>query len=148
MNIIKIFFLLPSKSKFLQGFSDEKLRNMAESVWQNLNSLSPVLLIITALFGIGFAIFYYTGYNEMPGRHYKIRHWGCFAVVACVLSFFCTLAIEYFMIKTSLNAGVTPLYWLCALNNAAYCFILYFLTSFVWCNMCSTNAYKFLKIKR
>lgn len=146
MGIIKIFFLLPTKGKFLQNFSDnDQLKVQAELVWRQLDALSPWLLIITAIIGIALSIYYYTGYNEMPGRHYKIRYWGILGVIAAILSFICTLAIEYLGIKTNITKGVSSLYWLCALNNALYCIILYIATSVIWCNFCRTNAYKFLK---
>lgn len=146
MGIKNIFFLLPSKSKFLQGFADnDQLKAQAELVWRQLEGLVPVLLIITALLGIGLAIYYYTGYNEMPGRHYKMKYWGIWAAVAFVLSLFATVTIEYFGIKTNIRSGLTSLYWLCAINNALYCFGLYFLTSVVWCNYFTTNAFKYFR---
>ena len=148
MGIIKIFFLLPSRGKFLQGFAgNDQLKAQAELVWRQLDGLSPVLLILTAVLGIGLAIYYYTGYNEMPGRHYKIKHWCIWAVIAVILSLVGTAVIEYVCIKTNIHTGlITSLYWLCALNNALYCLILYFVTSLVWCNIIGrTNAYKFLK---
>lgn len=147
MDVIKIFFLLQSKGKFLQGFaSNDQLKAQAELVWRQLEGLSPILLILTAVLGISLAIYYYTGYNEMPGRHYKIKHWCIWAAVALVLSFVSTLIIEYLGIKTNIKTGLTTLYWMCALNNALYCLVLYFFTSVVWCNTGRTNAYKFFKI--
>lgn len=146
MGIIKIFFLLPSRGKFLQEFSgNDQLKAQAEQVWRQLDGLSTVLLILTAVLGIGLAIYYYTGYNEMPGRHYKIKHWSIWATIAFILSLVGTAIIEYVGIKTNIRTGLTSLYWLCALNNALYCLIIYFLTSLVWCNIGRTNAYKFLK---
>lgn len=146
MGIIKIFFLLPSQGKFLQCFADnEKLKAQAEQVWRQLDGLSPFLLILTALIGMGLASFYYTWYNEKPGRHYKIKYWGLWALCAPILSLVLTFAVEYVGINTNIHTGLSSLYWLCALNNALYCLMIYFLTSLVWCNVGRTNAYKFLK---
>lgn len=146
MNVRSIFFLLPSKGKFLQNFAqNEQLKAQAEQVWRRLDDLSLILLIMTVFIGIGLAVYYYTSYNEMPGRHYKVKHWGIWAAVAFALSLVGTVLIEYFGIKTNIKSGLTSLYWLCALNNAIYCFILYFFTSLVWCKFFRTNAYKFLK---
>ncbi len=73
MNLISIFFLLPSKGKFLQNFAqNEQLKAQAEQVWRRLDDLSLILLIITVFIGIGLSVYYYTSYNEMPGRHYKV----------------------------------------------------------------------------
>lgn len=146
MNVISIFFLLPSKGKFLQNFAEnEQLKAQAEQVWRRLDDLSLILLIMTVFIGVGLAVYYYTSYNEMPGRHYKVKYWGIWAAIAFALSLVGTALIEYFGIKTNIKSGLTSLYWLCALNNAIYCFILYFFTSLVWCNFFRTNAYKFLK---
>lgn len=147
MGIEKIFFLLPSKGKFLNNFAqNDVLKAQANQVWRQLDGLTPILLLVTAGIGISFAICYYTWYNKKPGRHYKVKYWGLWAIIAFVLSFVATLVIEYIGIKTNINSGLTSLYWLCALNNAIYCFVLYFITSFVWCNTLPTNAYKFLKL--
>lgn len=138
-----------SKAKFLQNFAhNEQLKAQAEQVWRQLDGWSPILLIITAVLGICLAIFYYDRYNEMPGRHYKISHWGIWGGIAFFLSLIVTVTIEYVCIKTHIKTGLTSLYWLCALNNALYCAILYFLTSLAWCNFFRTNAYKFLKFRR
>jgi hypothetical protein len=145
MNLINSFFLLPKKGKFLDGFTNEQLKSQADNVWRQLDGLSPVLLLAGVAIGIALAVFYYTAYNEMPGRHYKIKHWGIWAILSFVLTLLITVVIEYVFIKTNLKSGISSLYWLCAINNALYCFILYFITSFVWCNLFRTNAYKFLK---
>lgn len=147
MGIEKIFFLLPTKGKFLNGFAhNEQLKTQADNVWRQLDGLSPVLLIACVVIGIGLAVFYYTAYNEMPGRHYKVKHWLLWGVISFALTLIATAIIEYVGIKTNLKSGISSLYWLCAINNALYSLILYFLTSVVWCNCFRTNAYKFLKI--
>lgn len=149
MGIIKVFFLLPSKGRFLQNFAhNEQLKAQADQVWRQLDGFSPVLLIVCAVVGAGLAIYYYTGYNELPGRHYKIKYWGVWAAVSFVLTLIATAMIEYVGIRTNLKTGLASLYWLCAINSALYCFVLYFLTSVVWCNFCRTNAYKFLKLTK
>lgn len=147
MGLIKSFFLLPSKGKFLQGFAqNEQLKAQADLVWRHLDDWSLILLGITLLSGVGLAAIYYTKYNEMPGRHYKVSHWVIIGGLSALLSFVITLAIEYFGIRTNLKSGLSALYLMCALNNALYCAIVYILTSFLWCNLFSTNAYKLLKI--
>ena len=85
--------------------------------------------------------------NCCPWHRSRDQHWGLWAAIAFILSLIGTAVIEYVGIKTNIKTGLTSLYWLCAINNALYCLILYFLTSVVWCNLkfCRTNAYKFLK---
>lgn len=149
MGFIQFFFLLPTKAKFLHGFAqNEQLKSKAESVWQQLDGWSPWLLILTVVLGIGIAAYYYSAFNQMPGRHYKIKYWGFSFAIAIAISLIATAAIEYIFIQTNMKwRELHQLYWLFALNNAFYCAILYFLTSVVWCNYFSTNAYKFLRFR-
>lgn len=145
MSLINFFFLLPSKGKFLNGFTNEQLKSQADNVWRHLDGMSPVLLIAGVAIGIALAVFYYTAYNEMPGRHYTVKHWTIWAIISFVLTLVVTAVIEHIFIKTNLKSGISSLYWLCAINNALYSLILYFVASLVWCNFLPTNAYKFLK---
>lgn len=146
MSLIKFFFLLPSKGKFLQGFAhNDELKVQADQVWRQLDGLSLILLIVAVVLGLGLAAFYYTGYNELPGRHYKISHWAIWAGITTVVALIVTAIIEYVGIQTRITSGLTFLYWLCAINNALYALFMYFITSVVWCNFFRTNAYKFLK---
>lgn len=145
MSLINFFFLLPSKGKFLNGFTNEQLKSQADNVWRHLDGMSPVLLIAGVAIGIALAVFYYTAYNEMPGRHYTVKHWTIWAIISFVLTLVVTAVIEHIFIKTNLKSGISSLYWLCAINNALYSLILYFVASLVWCNFLPTNAYKYLK---
>lgn len=146
MGFIKVFIFLPSKGKFLQAFSNnEQLKAQADQVWRQLDVWSIVLLIVTLFIGITLAAYYYTMYNERPGRRYTFKHWCLFASIAFVITFISTIFIEYLGINTNLKTGIASLYWLCAINNALYCFVVYFITSFIWCNYLPTNAYRFLK---
>ena len=144
--MIDFFFLLPSKGKFLNGFN-EQLRQQADSVWRQIDGLSPFLLILGLFLGVGLAVFYYRGFNERPGRHYKMKYWAIWALLSVIITMVATIAIEYVGVKTNLKSGYAELYWLCAINNALYAFGFYLFTSVVWCNAFPTNAYKFFKFK-
>lgn len=145
MSPDKVFFLLQSKGKFLNHFTNDNLKTQADAVWRQLEGWTPGLLIIMAVLGVGFAAYYYKPYNDQPGRHYKMTHWAIWGVISIALTFIATLCIEYFAIKTNLKSGLTSLYMLTALNNAIYCAILYLVTSVVWCMCLPTNAYRFFK---
>jgi hypothetical protein len=142
-----IFFLVQSKGKFLSQFANENLKKQADAVWQSLESVTPFLVAIFIVAGIGSAILYYTWFNNISGRHYKVKYWGLFAGIFFSLTLLLTLIAEYGLIKTNLNDGISPLYWKCAISNALYCFGSYLVVSFLWCNWGRTNAYRFLKIK-
>lgn len=142
--MIDFFFLLPAKGKFLNGFN-EQLRQQADNVWRQLDVLSPYVLILGFVLGVGLAAFYYTDFNEKAGRHYKMRYWAIWTLLSSVLTLVITIAIEYVGIKTNLKSGYAELYWLCAINNALYALGFYLFTSIIWCNAFPTNAYKFFK---
>ena len=142
--MIDFFFLLPAKGKFLSGFN-EQLRQQANNVWGQLDDLSPFVLILGFILGVGLAVIYYTAFNEKAGRHYKMRYWAIWALLSSVLTMVITIAIEYVGVKTNLKSGYAELYWLCAIHNALYALGFYLFTSIIWCNAFPTNAYKFFK---
>jgi hypothetical protein len=148
ISLDKIFFLLQSKGKFLNQFANnENLKNQANAVWHSLEDIAPFLLAITVVVGAGLAAYYYTSFNNQPGRHYKVKYWGIFAIVSLVLTFVVTMGTEYLLIKTNMKNGITSLYLKCAISNAIYGIGLYLLTSIVWCNWGRTNAYRLFKFK-
>ena len=146
MSLESIFSLLPKKGEFLNTFTNDNLKQQADSAWQSLDGLTPLLLLIMVIFGIGLAACYYKPYNNLPGRHYKVSHWAVFYIISVALTFFTTLGIEYFCIKTNIKMYVLiSVYMLTALKNAIYCAILYLITSVVWCIYFPTNAYRLFK---
>ena len=56
-----------------------------------------------------------------------------------------TFGFEYFAAHPSLN-GAVLLELKIAIGNALYASLLYFVTSFVWCNWFPTNAYRWFKL--
>lgn len=140
----EIFFLLPSRGKFLSGFANENLKSQATQVWSRLTNYTSLLIVVSILVGIGLAAYYYKPYNELPGRHYKVSHWSLWGIISVLLTFIITLLIEFLGIHTNLKTGIYSLYLMTAISNAIYCAFFYFITSLVWCNFLPTNAYRFL----
>ena len=144
----KIFFLLPSKGKFLQNFANnDQLKvsggaGMATARWAFTNSA-----YINCCPGIGPRFITIPGIMKCLAVITRFNTGAYGRLSPLFSSLIGTAVIEYVGIKTNIKTGLTSLYWLCAINNALYCLILYFLTSVVWCNFnfCRTNAYKFLK---
>lgn len=134
-----------SMSNFTKPFQEnEALFNQAKAFWRNLESLTVVTLIIFVILVIGFAIYYYTRYNNRPGRHYKPERWLIFLAITFASTFLVTLGIEYFLVKPVLK-GSLMLEVKIALCNAIYASVLYFVISVVWCNILPTNAYRLFK---
>jgi uncharacterized membrane protein YraQ (UPF0718 family) len=139
--------MLPEKGKFTQQFTNEQLQAQAAKVWQQLDEWSLVLLVAGILIGVMTAVYYYTTFNNKPGRHYKLIYWLIGLFLASLLGLIFTAIFEYFLIKTNLKSGIYLLYGKCALNNAFYCALSYLVTSIVWCNYLPTNANRLFKIK-
>lgn len=134
--------------EFTRQFQDnEALFKQAQVLWNKLESISIVIVIIFLVLGIGLAYFYYKPYNNQPGRKYHPKHWGVILCVTFLLAFFVTIGFEYIAVAPKLK-GSFILELKIALGNAIYATILYFITSVVWCNAFSTNAYRFFKFKK
>ena len=65
-------------------------------------------------------------------------------IITFVTSFATTLVFEYIVATPKLD-GAFMLEVKIALGNAIYATLVYFITSFVWCNWLPTNAYRLLK---
>lgn len=147
MSIDQLFFLLPSKGEFLSHFAyNEHLKAQANQVWRQLDDYAVWVLVGSIAIGVMCAVSYYTWYNEMPHRHYRISHWARWLVLAFVATLIAAVGFGYLAITTNINSGLDSLYWRCALNAALYSAMAYLLLSVLWCNLWSTNAFKFLKI--
>lgn len=142
----KIFFLVQDRGKFISGFGHDNLQNQAAQVWNKLEGLTPILLLISVIIGIVLAFYYYKPYNEQPGRHYKVSHWTMWGLIATGFTLFATFLIEFFCIKTNLRTGLTSLYIMTAISNAIYSALFYLFISIIWCYAIPTNAYRFFKL--
>ena len=146
MGLIKAFFFLPSKKEFLNDFSaNEHLQAQAANLWRQLDEISLILLIVTAILSFVPAIYYYMGFCNSPGRHYQPKYWAMFFLGSVVACFFIPLALEYGLIKQQIK-GVFDLYACCASNCALYGLIAFLLASFIMCNIGKNNAYKVFKL--
>ena len=146
MKLIKLYsWIAGSMTDFLKPFKEnDALYNQARAFWGKLESNSMMIVIICLFFGIALAVYYYKPYNEKPGRHYTLKHWGLFLFVTFILVFAVTLGFEYLAVAPKIN-GAFGLEAKIALGNAIYASIVYLITSVVWCNALPTNAYRFFK---
>lgn len=150
MKLLKLYsWITGTMADFAKPFSDNKaLYNQARGFWNKLDNVSIVIVFSFLVFGIALAAYYYTQYNEKPGRRYTPKHWAIILLVTTILTFFVTLGFEYGSVKPKLD-GAFMLEVKVAAANALYAAGLYLLTSFVWCNFgFRTNAYRFLKLKK
>lgn len=127
-----------------QFYKNDTLNDKAKEFWQQLEGSGFIILALFVVLGILLAWRYYGPYNEKPGRHYKPHNWLIFMLITFVTSFATTLVFEYIVATPKLD-GAFMLEVKIALGNAIYATLVYFITSFVWCNWLPTNAYRLLK---
>lgn len=143
MKLISIYrFFVGKETQFLDGYPKET-QDIAQTFWNELNSACMFFLIY--LFGVSilFCAFYFTAWNEMPGRHYRPSHWICAYAITLLVVFFGTAALGYMRTNTSLN-GSASLIWDIALGNVVYSFFIFGLLSIVWFLWLPTNAYRLI----
>lgn len=147
MKLLTLYrWFIGTMHQFISQYqNNETFYNQARTFWNNLESKSLFVIIIFIIAGIAFAAYYYTGFNNMPGRHYKPKYWWIFMAVTFVIALLFTFLFLYFAVPPSLNNSG----WLefkLSLGNALYATVIYAITSLVWCNAFPTNAYRYLKI--
>ena len=149
MKLLKLYsWIAGNMADFAKPFSDNKaLYNQARGFWNKLENASTFIVIIFIVLGVALAVYYYTQYNDKPGRRYTPKHWAFMLLGTVIVTFFLTLLFEYFAVEPKLK-GAFLLEVKVALANALYAAGIYLLTSFVWCNCFRTNAYRFLKLRK
>lgn len=149
MKLIKLYqWIAGSQSDFTKQFqNNELLFNQARSFWNKLDGSILFVLISMLVVSIGVAIWYYTYYNNIPGRHYKFKYWLLSLASTFILVLASSFAIEYILFEPKLPGSGT-LEFLIALCNAIYGVISYFIISVFWCNFLPTNACRIFKLGR
>ena len=147
MKLLKLYsWICGTMNDFTKPFADNKaLYSQARAFWNKLDNISLVFVLICVVLGIAIAYFYYTQYNNKPGRHYTPKHWLIWLAVTAVATFLLTLGFECLAVAPKIT-GSFVLELKIAFGNAIYASIVYFLTSVVWCNCFPTNAYRLFKI--
>ena len=146
MKLLKLYsWITGTMADFAKPFSENKaLYNQAKVFWNKLENSSLGIVLIFLVLGIAWAIYYYTSYNNSPGRHYTPKHWILMLLVTVVVTFLVTLGFEYLAVEPKINSAFL-LEVKIAIGNALYAALTYLLTSIVWCNTLPTNAYKMFK---
>lgn len=151
MKWINIYTWLTSLSfsNFSKPFKDnEVLYKQARSFWNQLDQSSLLFLLIGLAIALIVVIYYYTTFNNYTGRRYKPKYWWLSMLVAGIAVLAITLGVEVSLAPPRLQ-GAFIVELKIALVNAFYGLLLFFVTSFCWCNSpLPTNAYRYLKIKK
>lgn len=146
MKLLKLYsWITGTMADFAKPFSENKaLYNQAKGFWNKLENSSLVIVLIFLVLGISWAVYYYTSYNNNPGRHYTPKHWTLMLLVTIIVTFLVTFGFEYFAVEPKIN-GAFLLEVKIAIGNSLYAAFAYLLTSIVWCNTLQTNAYRMFK---
>lgn len=140
-----------SKTDFIRHYHDNTAKyEQAKKFWDALDENGSLLFVsILFLVGILGAVLYYISFNNTSGRHYTPKYWAYFLLGVFVVTLMVTLGSEWLIAEPKLN-GASLLEWQIAICNAIYATGVYFVFSFIWCNidLLPTNAYRWLKIKR
>lgn len=139
--------VIGSKASFLNGFqNNDELYAQAQSFWSKLESNAYIFLALFLLLGFGLSLYYYKPFNNRPGRHYQPKYWWIGMAICFVATLLITLLAAYLIAEPKLT-GSLGLELKLSLINGLYAVILYFVTSFIYCNGgFTTNAYRYLKL--
>ena len=138
---------LPNQAEHLNRYKDnEPLYNMARSLWSSIDSASMYFLAAAFAVAIVVVCFYYYGYNKLPGRKYRIRHWTIWLAITAIITIGLTMILGNAMVSSTLKEQVGFILRI-SLINGVYASAIYFIASFIICNLpVPTNAYRFLKL--
>lgn len=145
MKLFDIYtFWIGKQASFLNNFNgNDQLYDQAQQFWNTLESNAIVYFAIFFLLGIGLAYYYYTPFNNLPGRHYHPKWWGAFLGICFGTTFVLTLVAAYLIATPKLNGS----FWLevrLSFVNAFYAVLLYLAVSYVYCKCkwLPSNAYR------
>lgn len=149
MKIVDIYgWGLPKQADFLNHFkNNDTLYNQARALWSKLDSCTVWFIVAFVVIALVFAVIYYGLYNNKPRRHYKVKHWLIWMLIAAAVTFVISLIMGLIMIPSPLSARIGLILRVSGFN-VIYCIGVYFIVALLVCNMpfLKTNAYRFLKI--
>ena len=140
-------WFIPSKADWITSHQEnETLKKLAEDFYNKLDSSSLLLLILALVIGVLGAIFYYYVLNNYSGRMYKISKWFIVWLLTVLVSWLISLGSVYFIASSELD-GTNSIIFLFSMPQIFWTLLVYFITSFMCCNVGKTNAYRFLAIR-
>lgn len=137
-----------NSASLIDANKDNNMGDSAMTAWANLSQWTLLFFVGMVLISFLSAIYYYTEYNNLPKRHYTPKQWLLVGLGTIALIFGLTFICAYCLEKTDAINGLIALELKLSLCNSLYAAGIYFLVSFIWCNVpeLPTNAYRILKI--
>ena len=146
MDLLRFYGLKPTT--LLDVNQSDEMRDVALSAWSDLSAVAPIFIIIMVAGGLGLAAYYYTAYNNQPGRHYTPKHWAIFYAINIIGVLILTWLVAWLAQKDYGINGLGDIRGRLVACNTLYAIGLYLIVSLIWCNTSlKTNAYRLLKIK-
>lgn len=144
MEFAKWFFFL-SKTDLIdanKGVSSQ----ITDGIWDKLNTISIIVFAAMIFLSFAAAAYYYTIYNDKPGRHYTPYKWGFIYALQLLLILVITIGMVFAMHYPGDYKKVLAYEIQIIILNTIYALVPYFILSLAWCNFgWTTNAYRFLK---
>ena len=143
MKLISVYKpFVGTESKFIESVLPGS-QDIAEKFWASLNSSSLFFILFLVVMSVCLCIYYFTVYNEQPGRHYRRTHWIGFYLGTVVFIFIGTAGLGYILTKPTVK-GFGLLIWEIAVGNAVYSVIIFGVLSVIWWLFLPTNAYRLI----
>ncbi len=147
-NLFLYKWLVGTQSEFTKPFQDnENLFNQAKAFWHQLEGIAWLELSVGVVIGILGALLYFGPFNDLPGRHYKVRFWVEGMVISAAVSLIVSLTIAYFLAQPNIS-GAFKLESHIAFGNLIYAALSYFIVSLICWNYGSTNAYRLITFRK
>lgn len=144
MRFIKAYKpFVDTKSQFMDKFDSEETKELAEQCYNSIDAGSFYIFIFMVVITIVLCVFYFTLYNNLPGRHYRRWHWAVFYIISVLTSFFGSSLIGWIIAKPAVS-GYMSLVWDISLGNLVYSFLGFIVLSVVWWLFLPTNAYRLI----
>lgn len=144
MKLIDLYTpFIGKRSDFLKPFEEnEDLQQLARQYWNHLdNQAIRFFLAMLAIAALG-SYLYYGPFNNLPGRHYRMKYWWMFFAGVVILT-----ALATWLLVDSVSPqveGSGSMEFRLSLANVLYGAVVYFLLSCLWCKCLPTNAYRFI----
>ncbi len=143
MKLIGFYKLfVGTETKFVDSVP-EGSQDLAENFWASLNSSCLFFILFLVIMSVCLCVYYFTVYNEQPGRHYRRTHWIGSYIGTVVFMFFGTAGLGFLLTKTTVN-GSKSLIWDIAAGNAVYSILIFGVLSVIWWLWLPTNAYRLI----
>lgn len=141
MMVSFLNILLPflGKRKYLEKYADnESAKKAAMKLWNSLEGIDWVLLLIMIVVALGFCYYYYIPYNKKPGRHYEPKCLFTIWIILLLLVFVITFVVAYWLAKNPAFDRVLLLEM--SIFNALYALVISFIVSILIEKMDKGNA--------